>query len=784
MRILFGLFFMLFFQPVFSQELFQTIRGRVVDKENSDGLPGAVLSLDSSSAWISSTDANGYFRMKDVPVRRHRLFVKMLGYTSQSLVISLNPAKETILSIEMEPSIREGAEIVIKADADKSKALNEMAAVSARSFTIDETRRYAGSLNDPSRMAANFAGVGTNSDARNDIIIRGNSPLGLLWRLNGIDIPNPNHFGSMGSTGGPVSILNNNTLDNCDFLSGAFPPEYGNAASGVFDLRLRRGNDEKLEGLGQVGFNGFELGLEGPFSKALPKASWLVNYRYSTLGFFKLLGINFGTGASVPQYQDITMHVYLPFKKSGSLSFFAIAGKSYIELLESLKDTNTIDLYTREGQDIYYGSHTYVGGAVLSLKAGSHSSVRIHGALSGFGNPIKSYRFDKKAGTRELSYANRSDQQNAHVNAYILSRVNRRLTVKSGMIAQYMSFILADSTLRKGKYYRLRDLQGNMLLAQAYSQLKYSLTSNLWLTGGVHAQYLWLNNTYSVLPRAGMKWMPHTNWQLGIGYGLMSQSQPMFLYFNQTPVSGGGYVNFNRDLLFNRSRQWVLSADYHVNEYTRMKMELYHQYHTQIPVELRQSQFSALNLGADFGSPANDSLVSRGEGRNYGIELTAERFIQKGFYYLGTLSLYRSQYLPSDGKWYSTAFDGNYIVNALAGKEFILRGNFTFWTDFRLCFSGGKKFTPIDEQASSARQERVFITAQNFAKQYPMYARADLKFGLRKNSRRISQEWIIDIQNVSNRRNVFMQDFSFRSNSIVTQFQMGILVIPQYRVYF
>lgn len=142
-----------------------------------------------------------------------------------------------------------------------------MATVSARSFTVEETSRYAGSLNDPSRMAANYAGVSSTSDARNDIIIRGNSPLGVLWRLNGMEIPNPNHFGSLGTTGGPVSILNNNLLDKSDFLTGAFPAEYGNALAGVFDLQMRSGNNEKTEFLGQVGFNGFELGAEGPIGK-------------------------------------------------------------------------------------------------------------------------------------------------------------------------------------------------------------------------------------------------------------------------------------------------------------------------------------------------------------------------------------------------------------------------------------------------------------------------------------------------------------------------------------
>jgi hypothetical protein len=148
-------------------------------------------------------------------------------------------------------------------------------------------------------MASNFAGVSGANDARNDIIIRGNSPSGLLWQLEGLNIPNPNHFGSLSSTGGPVSMLNNNVLDKSDFMTSAFPAQYGNALSGVFDLSLRNGNNEKYEFLGQVGFNGFELGAEGPFSKN-SKSSFLINYRYSTLALFQQIGINFGTGSATP----------------------------------------------------------------------------------------------------------------------------------------------------------------------------------------------------------------------------------------------------------------------------------------------------------------------------------------------------------------------------------------------------------------------------------------------------------------------------------------------------
>jgi len=194
-------------------------------------------------------------------------------------------------------------EVVVKAGGNPQDAINELAMVSSRGFDMEETNRYAGSRNDPARMAQNFAGVSGANDSRNDIIIRGNSPTGVLWRLEGIDIPNPNHFGAMGTTGGPVSILNNNLLCKSDFMTSAFPAQYGNATAGVFDLSMRKGNAHRREHLVQMGFNGFELGTEGPLGGE-NGASYLINYRYSTLALMQNIGLSPGTGDAIPYYQD------------------------------------------------------------------------------------------------------------------------------------------------------------------------------------------------------------------------------------------------------------------------------------------------------------------------------------------------------------------------------------------------------------------------------------------------------------------------------------------------
>ena len=302
-----------FFEMAVQAQSTQTLRGRIVDEVDNTPLIGVnIIVVSTTDAQLgSTTDVEGNYRIENVPVGRQTLKVTYVGYEEQTVSnIVVTAGKEVVLNFGLRESVSQLNELVIVADTkeDKTATNNDLAVVSARSFNVDDTKRYAGALGDPSRMAANFAGVVGGNDSRNDIVVRGNSPTGMLWQLEGLNIPNPNHFGALVSTGGPVSILNNNNLDKSDFMTSAFPAQYGNATAGVFDLKLRDGNNQKREFMGQVGFNGFEFGAEGPFSKT-SKASYILNYRYSTLAIFQALGIEFGTGSNTPLYQDLNFKV-------------------------------------------------------------------------------------------------------------------------------------------------------------------------------------------------------------------------------------------------------------------------------------------------------------------------------------------------------------------------------------------------------------------------------------------------------------------------------------------
>src|SRR5689334_1087808 len=308
----------------------QTIRGIVIDEQSGNVLSNITVTIEGIPSVASITDSTGTFKLVRVPIGRQTIIASNIGYETAIIQhIEVTSSKEVVIEIKLKEKIKKLNEVIVSSGRPKNRALNDAALVSARQLSVDEAFRYSGTRNDPSRMAQNFAGVSGTNDARNDIIIRGNSPSGVLWRMDGIDIPNPNHYSTLGSTGGPVTILNTNTLKSSDFITSAFPAQYGNAVAGVFDLRMRNGNNEKYEFLGQMGFNGFEIGAEGPLNMET-KSSFLVNYRYSLVAAIQAVGLSVGTGNSTPYYQDASFKVNMPTRKAGTFSWFGLGGESHI----------------------------------------------------------------------------------------------------------------------------------------------------------------------------------------------------------------------------------------------------------------------------------------------------------------------------------------------------------------------------------------------------------------------------------------------------------------------
>ena len=605
----------------------QTIRGTIVDSESDYPLPGAAILLltDSSTTPIGTvTDIDGRFTLKDIPLGRQNFVCKYIGYKDQMinnfLVIK---GKEGVINIRLEERAFSLDEIVI-ASRQKGEIINDMVTASASALEIDEIVRFSGTLGDVSRMAQNFAGVSGASDDRNDIIVRGNSPSTVLWRMEGIDIPSPNHWATLGTTGGPISMLNTNSLKTSDFLSGAFPAEYGNVTGAVMDLRLKNGNSEKLEFLGQVGFNGFELGVEAPIKFIGNNASVIVNYRYSAIGLLNDFGLNFGTGSAVPEYQDVNFKLNIPTEKMGIFSIWGLGGISDISFLADDKSDN---LYGVNNENLNSGSTTGILGANHKYFFNDRTSSTISIALSKSKNRETSEKTNPSNPSQFQGISDRnSEQQKTTINWTIKSKINKKNLVKVGANLELFDIKILDSVLVDNNFwFKESDFEGKTSLFRVFGQWQYKFNKNLKLNSGISGLYLGLNKSLSIEPRLGLSYRINDKNNIAVAYGRHSQMQPLPIYFSIDRNATTEQNALNKELDFIKSDHYVFSYTHHFTNKLKLKSELYYQNLSSIAVDPNEGHFSALNFGANFSFPKNTGLLNNGTGKNYGMEFTLQK---------------------------------------------------------------------------------------------------------------------------------------------------------------
>ena len=771
------IFGVIFFQSTFAQNQTQTIKGSVIDKQSQNTIPGATVSiLNTDPVKRVLTDVNGMFKLENIAPGRYDLQVKYFGYKEIVIPnVTVTTGKEVVLDLALEESLHQVEEVVVTG-TKKNETINEFTTVSARSFSTEEVNRFAGGRSDPSRLAANFAGVSSPDDSRNDIVIRGNSPAGVLWRIEGLNIPNPNHFSTIGTTGGPVSGINTNLLSNSDFFTSAFPSEYGNANAGVFDLRFRNGNSDKREHMIQFGMlTGLEAMTEGPIKKG-NGSSYVLAYRYSFTGIAQAMGLNVGTTAT-PFYQDLSFKINSGTTKIGKFTFFGLGGVSSIEFKHDNIDST--DLFAFQNRDSYFTSRMGLVGVSHFIRVNDKSYFKTVIGATYSGSIYDEDTINKMTNDVTRVIENKTDQIRYSINTSYNLKVNARMFLKFGVLEEIMNLNLVyRNRTYSPDWIEIWNFKDYTSLLQGYAHMKYSFSENITLNVGVRAQYLALNDSYSVEPRAGVKFQLNPKNAISLGYGMHSQMQPTDVYFYRTLLPDGSYDQSNKNLDFTRSQHFVLSYDWFPIKDWRVKAETYYQIISNVPVTLAPSSYSMLNTGAGFTPNETGYLVNEGSGTNYGVELTLEKFFSKGYYALLTGSIYDSKYKGSDGVEHNTAFNGKFVYNVLIGKEFKIgkEKRNTFSMDLKFTHAGGRFYTPIDLQAS-VEQDKQVEKGDEFAysEQNSAFLRLDFKTGITLNSkkRKISQSFFFDAQNVTNNKNVFAQRYSTNTKSINTAYQIG-----------
>lgn len=783
--------------PLNAQKIVQTIRGTIVESDSRLPLPGATVAVYRDSVLIngSISDEDGHFRVDQIEVGRYTVMATYLGYLSQVIPdVVVNSSRQTILTFSLHESAQQLEEVLVSGQGRKGQALNELSSVSARVFSVDETDRYAGSRGDPARMASNYAGVVGNNDASNDIIIRGNSPLGLLWRCEGVNIPNPNHFVVAGTTGGPVGMLNNHVLANSDFFTGAFPAEYGNAISGVFDLNMRNGNNENHEFLAQIGILGAEANVEGPISKK-KGSSYIAAYRYSTLSVINKMGINIGTDA-IPYYQDFSFKANFPINRKTNISLFGIGGKSFVDLVKSTQlapDPN--DIYGNENSDEHFEARMGVLGLNVTRSlndntfmrftlsaSGEHTNNDVHLIVRHVENGL--YVID----SMYMSQGYLMNQAKYGASLVFNQKLNSRNSFNYGVYLDPYVFNFTDSVFRPvdTKFSSRLDYRGNALLGQPYFQWQFRLSDAITFNSGLHIQWFSLNNSFVIEPRAGIRYELENNQILSFGMGRHSMLLPTYIYFAGIEQPNGSVSQPNRQVSFTQADHIVAGYEKYFTQNLHLKMEVYYQHLFNIPVERKSSSYSLINEGEDLYRFFPDSLVNKGSGRNYGLEMTLEKFFSQNYFIMFSGSLFDSKYRGSNGQLHNSSFNANYVANLLATREFHIgkKNKTVVGIGSKITMAGGKYYSPIDTLASQQMGEPVPIDSLRNTLKVKPYFRADMRISYKINTEKVTHEIGLDLVNLFNTRNVFSIRYVGGNNPMREEYQIGFLPIFYYRIEF
>lgn len=762
----------------------QTVRGTVVDNISQSSIPGAIIKIIGLDSMIYAvTDENGSFSLGKIPIGSRTIEITATDYKSVVMQnVTVNAGKELVLTINLEEDLKKIDEVMITAKTDKNNPLNELSTVSTRTFSVEETQKFAAAVNDPARMATSFAGVVTAGDGNNHISIRGNSPNGLLWRMEGVEIPNPNHFSNVGTAGGGISILSAQLMSNSDFSTGAFAAEYGNALSGVFDLRLRKGNNEKREYTVQLGVLGLDVATEGPFKKGY-EGSYLVNYRYSTLNILGKIGIPIGDANT--NFQDLSFNFYLPTKKLGKFTVFGFGGLSY-QTTTAEKDSLRWqeDNFLRLNTNFY--SNTGAVGITNTKLFKNRSYLKTALVFSGTENGYKQDELQNDYNSTIREYEQRFLQNKLTLSSTYTWKIDVKNNIRTGFILNHLGYSLKQSDIGDSTVLLEQiNEKGSTQTLQTFFQWNTHITEKLTANIGIHHFQLFLNNSSSVEPRASLRYDLNRKHHFTAGYGLHSQLQPIGVYFVENNQNGTTTLP-NRNLKLSKAHHAVIGYDFVLNEHQHIKTEVYYQHLFNIPISKDPtSTYSILNSTDGFPS---ESLSNSGLGKNYGIELTYERFLFRNLYYLVSASLYESKFKAADGNWYDTRFNTNYATSITIGKEWNLKNkkakNRTLGFNIKSIYVGGFRYTPIDLDASMAAGETKFSTTQTYNKRMPDYYRLDIRLSLKRNFKRITSTVALDIQNTINRKNVGGQYFDQKTGEVKYWYQTPLLPVLSYRLEF
>ncbi|MCP4443648.1 MAG: TonB-dependent receptor [Aureispira sp.] len=796
-----------------NDDKYQTIRGRVIDKYSKAPIENAAVELlNYLPRKVALTDEKGKFTIEGVPYGRHKLLAKVDGY--EDLVINgleVTAGKEVILVLQLEEKVQINIilpESTEKESTEKEVVLstkdvpnNELAISAVRKLSVTELNRFTGDRQDPSRLVSNYAGIYIPSDYSNDVLVRGNSPMATQWRLEGIPIATPSHMASFLGTGGQTNMINLYVLDDSDVFLGAYPAEYTGAIAGIFDMQLRSGNDRRFGFAAQYSsVTGAMVTLEGPLTKN-ENGSFFINYRYSVFNYLyygidQLLNRPYFAAdpGTAPRFQDLTFKIDLPSSAAGEFSIFGLGGLTN----RALDGTDTIvairnldvNLHQNQAHNARYG--------VVGLK----HQIGIGPEKNAYWRTVLGVNYHQVADVKDLlepdslakPVQDQNDQQyTIALSSIIHKKFSPKVSLRGGLLAEYTSLNLNQKFYNNNQELSTsNNFKGNSTALQGHMQLLYKPIQSLIFNVGLNGNIFLIGDkyhNYNVEPRAAVEWHFLPRHSFSLAFGMHSQQLPLQVYHNQDPTTNLYAVNANvgqvKGLHYMFGYNWLIADNW------RLKLEGYYEDFYNVAIDSASPSFSLLNYGNEFSDfyPVNlNNLESKGKGRNYGGELTIEKFFSEGYYGLLAVSYQQATYLGADNIERPTAFGNGLTAQLVAGKEFkIGREKLNrISLDMKVAYSNGRHTLPIDTLSSILFQQSVYDNSNGFSEKLPDYFRVDFKIGFLFNSKKakLNHRLYFDFLNVLNWRNIAGRYFDKFLNTIRTRTQLPLYVDILYQIRF
>lgn len=754
-------------------QLASSLTGRVTDATTSRPLPEARVSLHTSdTAFTTATDESGRYRFTALPTGIHALRVTHPGHAPAGIPeVWVRAGRTEVQDVELEATGTVLGEVAVAGGPHRMRS-----AAAQGALTVEQSLRYPATFSDPTRLATTQPGVATMSDQSNHFSVRGNGPAANAYLLEGAEIVTPNHLTNAGTvtdlpslTGGGTNILSAQMLGPSRLRTGAMPASHGNALGGIMDMRLRRGTHERQAYTLQAGLTGLDVSTEGPFRKG-SSASYLVNYRYSTVGLLSDLGVDLSDERI--GFQDLSMHVALPIGRS-QLSVFGLGGLSHNYFTHKDSADREVD---KDGRDIDYGSRMGAAGLTLLVPIGERARWRTTAVISAIDQEREEVEIESGL---DLSYEHRLMERKIAVVTDVQGRMGGATSYRiGGNILQRTVLVERQAGSGRTELGQLSGTSVETILLRPFTTITHEFGPGLRLEAGAAYAHDSHSGVGIAEPRADLSFRPGDDHELQLTIGQRSQLDRVQYY----PTSTFGPT---------RMEEAVFAYDHAFRPHLRFHVELYHQRILGVPQETGP-WYSA--QGDPFGSLVNlwdeyreGSRSASGRATNSGLEIGITRTFHRDLFYQVNLSVMDATFTAADGGESPARWNNSYLGNVIVGREFSKRTEArerTWGVNGRFHVAGGLRTTPIHLEASRAAGTTVYDTARLMDEQLPTFHRIDLRVYLKRARSGRTGMWALDLQNVLGTRNTAFRYYDRRQDKVITKYQLGLIPNLSYRIEF